>query len=158
MTATTIPVVEARNSNMRHRPVGLGVQGLADAFIMLRLPFDSEEAKTAQQRTFSRPCIYAAVTSSKDQAKDGPYESYEGSPISKGKFQHNLWDVKDEELSGRWDWETLREEVKEHGVRNSLLMAPMPTASTSQILEITNVLSRTHRMSIHVVCFQANSL
>ena len=128
------PVVEARNSNMRHRPVGLGVQGLADAFIMLRLPFDSEEAKQLNKDIFET-MYYAAVTSSKDQAKvDGPYETYKGSPISKGKFQHNLCDVKDGELSGRWDWETLRGEVKEHGVRNSLLMAPMPTASTSQIL------------------------
>ena len=128
------PVVEARNSNMRHRPVGLGVQGLADAFIMLRLPFDSEEAKQLNKDIFET-MYYAAVTSSKDQAKlDGPYESYKGSPIADGKFQHNLWDVKDGELSGRWDWETLRSEVKEHGVRNSLLMAPMPTASTSQIL------------------------
>jgi ribonucleoside-diphosphate reductase alpha chain len=119
---------------MRHRPVGLGVQGLADAFIMLRLPFDSEEAKQLNKDIFET-MYYAAVTSSKDQARlDGPYESYEGSPISKGKFQHNLWDVNDSELSGRWDWETLRGEVKEHGVRNSLLMAPMPTASTSQIL------------------------
>ena len=128
------PVVEARNSNMRHRPVGLGVQGLADAFIMLRLPFDSEEAKQLNKDIFET-MYYAAVTSSKDQAKlDGAYESYKGSPIADGKFQHNLWDVKDGELSGRWDWETLRSEVKEHGVRNSLLMAPMPTASTSQIL------------------------
>lgn len=128
------PVVEARNSNMRHRPVGLGVQGLADAFIMLRLPFDSEEAKQLNKDIFET-MYYAAVTSSKDQAiVDGPYETYKGSPISKGKFQHNLWDVKDGALSGRWDWETLRSEVKEHGVRNSLLMAPMPTASTSQIL------------------------
>lgn len=128
------PVVEARNSNMRHRPVGLGVQGLADAFIMLRLPFDSDEAKQLNKDIFET-MYYAAVTSSKDQAKlDGPYESYKGSPIADGKFQHNLWDVKDGELSGRWDWETLRSEVKEHGVRNSLLMAPMPTASTSQIL------------------------
>ena len=124
------PVVEARNSNMRHRPVGLGVQGLADAFIMLRLPFDSEEAKQLNKDIFET-MYYAAVTSSKDQAiVDGPYETYKGSPISKGKFQHNLWDVKDGELSGRWDWETLRGEVKEHGVRNSLLMAPMPTAFT----------------------------
>src|SRR6056300_1312979 len=128
------PVVEARNSNMRHRPVGLGVQGLADAFIMLRLPFDSEEAKALNKEIFET-MYYAAVTSESNARRlDGPYESYEGSPISKGKFQHNLWDVNDSELSGRWDWETLRGEVKEHGVRNSLLMAPMPTASTSQIL------------------------
>ncbi len=128
------PVVEARNSNMRHRPVGLGVQGLADTFIKLRLAFDSEEAKSLNMEIFET-MYYAAVTSSKDQAiADGPYETYNGSPISKGKFQHNLWGVKDGELSGRWDWETLRGEIKKHGVRNSLLMAPMPTASTSQIL------------------------
>ena len=128
------PVVEARNSNMRHRPVGLGVQGLADTFIKLRMPFDSEEAKALNKEIFET-MYFAAVTSSKDQAvKDGAYETYEGSPISKGQFQHNLWGVKDEELSGRWDWKELREEVEKHGVRNSLLMAPMPTASTSQIL------------------------
>lgn len=128
------PVVEARNSNMRHRPVGLGVQGLADTFIKLRMPFDSEEAKALNKEIFET-MYYAAVTSSKDQAiKDGTYETYEGSPISKGQFQHNLWGVKDEELSGRWNWQELREEVEKHGVRNSLLMAPMPTASTSQIL------------------------
>ena len=128
------PVVEARNSNMRHRPVGLGVQGLADTFIKLRMPFDSEEAKALNKEIFET-MYFAAVSSSKDQAiKDGTYESYEGSPISKGQFQHNLWGVKDEELSGRWDWQDLREEVEKHGVRNSLLMAPMPTASTSQIL------------------------
>lgn len=128
------PVVEARNSNMRHRPVGLGVQGLADTFIKLRMPFDSEEAKALNKEIFET-MYFAAVTSSKDQAiKDGTYETYEGSPISKGQFQHNLWGVKDEELSGRWNWQELREEVEKHGVRNSLLMAPMPTASTSQIL------------------------
>lgn len=128
------PVVEARNSNMRHRPVGLGVQGLADTFIKLRMPFDSEEAKALNKEIFET-MYFAAVSSSKDQAvKDGAYETYEGSPISKGQFQHNLWGVKDEELSGRWDWNELREEVEKHGVRNSLLMAPMPTASTSQIL------------------------
>ena len=128
------PVVEARNSNMRHRPVGLGVQGLADTFIKLRMPFDSEEAKALNKEIFET-MYFAAVSSSKDQAvKDGAYETYKGSPISKGQFQHNLWGVKDEELSGRWDWKELREEVEKHGVRNSLLMAPMPTASTSQIL------------------------
>jgi len=128
------PVVEARNSNMRHRPVGLGVQGLADTFIKLRMPFDSEEAKALNKEIFET-MYFAAVSSSKDQAvKDGAYETYEGSPISQGQFQHNLWGVKDEDLSGRWDWKELREEVEKHGVRNSLLMAPMPTASTSQIL------------------------
>jgi ribonucleoside-diphosphate reductase alpha chain len=128
------PVVEARNSNMRHRPVGLGVQGLADTFIKLRMPFDSEEAKSLNKDIFET-MYYAAVTSSKDLAiKEGAYETYQGSPISEGKFQHNLWGVDDQALSGRWDWQSLREEVAEHGVRNSLLMAPMPTASTSQIL------------------------
>jgi ribonucleoside-diphosphate reductase alpha chain len=128
------PVVEAENSNMRHRPVGLGVQGLADAFIMLRMPFTSDEAKKLNQEIFET-LYFAAVTASMEMAKEeGPYSSYEGSPISQGEFQHNLWGMKDEELSGRWDWASLRKEVMEHGVRNSLLVAPMPTASTSQIL------------------------
>ena len=128
------PVPEAENSNMRHRPVGLGVQGLADAFIKLRLPFTSQEAKDMNQDIFET-LYFAAVTASMEEAeKDGPYSSYKGSPISKGEFQHNLWGIKDEELSGRWDWAALRKQVKKHGVRNSLLVAPMPTASTSQIL------------------------
>jgi len=128
------PVIEAQNSNSHHRPVGLGIQGLADAFIMLRLPFTSDEAKKLNQEIFET-LYFAAVTASMEEAKaDGPYESYKGSPISEGLFQHNLWGIKDEELSGRWDWGKLRKEVKKHGVRNSLLVAPMPTASTSQIL------------------------
>ncbi|HNP67852.1 MAG TPA: ribonucleoside-diphosphate reductase subunit alpha [Aequorivita sp.] len=128
------PVIEAQNSNFRHRPVGLGIQGLADAFIMLRLPFTSDEAKKLNQEIFET-LYFAAVTASMEEAKaDGPYESYKGSPISEGLFQHNLWGIKDEELSGRWDWDKLRKDVKKHGVRNSLLVAPMPTASTSQIL------------------------
>ncbi len=128
------PVKEAENSNFRHRPVGLGVQGLADAFIMLRLPFTSDEAKQLNQDIFET-LYYAAVTASAEEAKiDGPYQTYKGSPISNGEFQHNLWGIKDEELSGRWDWAKLRKTVKKHGVRNSLLVAPMPTASTSQIL------------------------
>ncbi len=128
------PVVEAENSNMRHRPVGLGVQGLADAFIMLRMPFTSDEAKKLNQEIFET-LYFAAVTASMEMAKEeGPYSTYEGSPISKGEFQHNLWNIKDEELSGRWDWASLRKEVMANGVRNSLLVAPMPTASTSQIL------------------------
>ena len=128
------PVKEAENSNFRHRPIGLGVQGLADTFIKLRMPFTSDEAKTLNQEIFET-LYFAAVTASKDMAKDeGPYDSYKGSPISKGEFQHNLWGIKDSELSGRWDWVVLRKEVKKHGVRNSLLVAPMPTASTSQIL------------------------
>jgi len=128
------PIKEAENSNMRHRPIGLGVQGLADAFIMLRLPFTSDEAKKLNQEIFET-LYFAAVTASMEAAKlEGTYSSYKGSPISKGEFQHNLWNIKDEELSGRWDWGKLRKEVKKNGVRNSLLVAPMPTASTSQIL------------------------
>jgi ribonucleoside-diphosphate reductase alpha chain len=128
------PVKEAENSNMRHRPVGLGVQGLADAFIMLRMPFTSDEAKTLNQEIFET-LYFAAVTASMEMAKEeGPYSTFEGSPMSKGEFQYNMWGMKDEELSGRWDWASLRKEVMEHGVRNSLLVAPMPTASTSQIL------------------------
>lgn len=128
------PVKEAENSNMRHRPIGLGIQGLADAFIMLRLPFTSDEAKKLNQEVFET-LYFAAVTASMEMAKEeGVYSSFEGSPISKGEFQHNLWGIKDEELSGRWDWDKLRKEVKKNGVRNSLLVAPMPTASTSQIL------------------------
>ena len=128
------PVKEAENSNMRHRPIGLGIQGLADTFIKLRLPFTSDEAKKLNQEIFET-LYFAAVTASMEEAKqDGPYESYKGSPISEGMFQHNLWNIKDEELSGRWDWAKLRKDVKKNGVRNSLLVAPMPTASTSQIL------------------------
>lgn len=128
------PVKEARNSNMRHRPVGLGVQGLADTFIKLRMPFTSEEAKQLNRDIFET-IYYAALVASKDEAvQDGPYESYKGSPISEGKFQFNLWGVEESSLSGRWDWSALRKDIKENGVRNSLLLAPMPTASTSQIL------------------------
>ncbi|MCB0445194.1 MAG: ribonucleoside-diphosphate reductase subunit alpha, partial [Gelidibacter sp.] len=128
------PVKEAENSNFRHRPIGLGVQGLADTFIKLRMPFTSDEAKKLNQDIFET-LYFAAVTASMEEAeKEGPYQTYKGSPISNGEFQHNLWGINDEELSGRWDWAKLREEVKKHGVRNSLLVAPMPTASTSQIL------------------------
>jgi ribonucleoside-diphosphate reductase alpha chain len=128
------PVKEGENSNKRHRPIGLGVQGLADAFIMLRLPFTSDEAKKLNQEIFET-LYFAAVTASMELAtEEGPYSSFEGSPMSQGEFQHNLWGLKDEELSGRWDWAGLRKEVLKNGVRNSLLVAPMPTASTSQIL------------------------
>jgi ribonucleoside-diphosphate reductase alpha chain len=128
------PVKEAENSNLRHRPVGLGVQGLADAFMMLRLPFTSDEAKKLNQEIFET-LYFAAVTASMELAKEeGAYSTFKGSPISEGKFQYNLWNMEDSDLSGRWDWGSLRKEVVEHGVRNSLLVAPMPTASTSQIL------------------------
>lgn len=126
------PVVEAERSNMRHRPVGLGVQGLADAFILLRLPFESDEAKQLNKEIFET-IYFASMTASKDLAiQDGAYETFKGSPLSEGKFQFDLWDVKP--ASDRWDWENLRLDVMNHGVRNSLLVAPMPTASTSQIL------------------------
>lgn len=125
------PVKEAENSNMRHRPIGIGVQGLADAFIQMRYPFDSAEAKQLNKDIFET-IYFAAMTESNELAKEqGAYASYEGSPVSKGIFQYDMWDV---EPSDRWDWAGLKEEVKEHGVRNSLLLAPMPTASTSQIL------------------------
>jgi ribonucleoside-diphosphate reductase alpha chain len=128
------PVKEAENSNMRHRPIGLGIQGLADAFIMMRLPFTCDEAKKVNQEIFET-LYFAALTASMEEAKvDGVYESYKGSPISQGLFQYNLWGLEDSELSGRWDWGKLRKSIKKHGVRNSLLVAPMPTASTSQIL------------------------
>jgi ribonucleoside-diphosphate reductase alpha subunit len=125
------PVEEAKNSNMRHRPIGLGVQGLADAYILMRLPFESEEARTLNRDVFET-IYYAAMTASKDLAKiNGPYETFEGSPVSKGVFQFDMWGV---EPTSRWEWDVLKEEVKTHGVRNSLLLAPMPTASTAQIL------------------------
>ena len=128
------PVKEARNSNMRHRPIGLGVQGLADAFIQLRMPFTCDEAKELNKDIFET-IYFAAVKASVEEAKaDGAYETYKGSPMSEGQFQFDLWGVDANQLSGRWDWEGLRKEVLEHGVRNSLLVAPMPTASTSQIL------------------------
>jgi len=125
------PIPEARNSNMRHRPIGLGVQGLADAFILMRFPFDSEEARQLNKDVFET-IYYAACTASKDMAKeDGAYETFEGSPASQGKLQFDMWGVTPSE---RWEWDILKDEIKEHGMRNSLLMAPMPTASTAQIL------------------------
>ena len=126
------PVEEARNSNMRHRPIGIGVQGLADAFILLRMPFDSPEARGLNKDIFET-IYFAAMESSMELAKQhGPYETFKGSPVSKGIFQFDMWGVTPD--SGRWDWENLKKEVKQNGVRNSLLLAPMPTASTSQIL------------------------
>jgi ribonucleoside-diphosphate reductase alpha chain len=125
------PVPEAQRSNLRHRPIGIGVQGLADAFILIRMPFDSPQAKQLNKDIFET-IYYAALTASKDLAKEfGPYETYEGSPISKGILQFDMWNVKP---SDRWEWDVLRDEIKKYGVRNSLLLAPMPTASTSQIL------------------------
>jgi ribonucleoside-diphosphate reductase alpha chain len=124
------PVIEAQNSNLRHRPIGLGVQGLADAFIMLRLPFESDLAKMLNKNIFET-IYFASMTASKDLAKElGYYETYPGSPVSKGIFQFDMWGVSP---TDRWDWDGLKAEVKLYGVRNSLLLAPMPTASTSQI-------------------------
>jgi len=125
------PVPEAKKSNLRHRPIGLGVQGLADAFIMMGLPFESEEAKALNREVFET-IYYAAMTASKDISKElGPYETFQGSPVSKGIFQFDMWNVTP---TNRWEWNVLKEEVKKFGVRNSLLLAPMPTASTAQIL------------------------
>jgi ribonucleoside-diphosphate reductase alpha chain len=126
------PVEEARNSNMRHRPIGIGVQGLADTFILMRNAFDSPEAKKLNEEIFET-IYFGAMEASMEIAKEeGPYKTYEGSPVSKGIFQFDMWGVAP--TSKRWDWTKLKREVKKNGVRNSLLLAPMPTASTSQIL------------------------
>ena len=125
------PVQEARNSNMRHRPIGVGVQGLADAFLALRLPFESPAARELNKQIFET-IYHAALTASVEIAKvEGPYSSFKGSPASEGILQFDMWNVKPSDL---WEWDSLKEEIKEHGIRNSLLLAPMPTASTSQIL------------------------
>ncbi|MBK8406059.1 MAG: ribonucleoside-diphosphate reductase subunit alpha [Saprospiraceae bacterium] len=126
------PIPEAQNSNFRHRPIGIGVQGLADAFILMRFPFDSDGAKKLNKQIFET-IYYAAVSESCELAKvDGPYQTFKGSPISQGIFQFDMWDVNP--TQERYDWNGLKAEVMKHGVRNSLLLAPMPTASTSQIL------------------------
>ena len=128
------PTEETKRSNFKHRPVGLGIQGLADVFCMLDIPFESDEADKLQTDIFET-IYFAAMTSSKDISKEvGPYESISGAPIEKGVFQFEMWGKTDKELSGRWDWKSLRKEVVKFGVRNSLLVAPMPTASTAQIL------------------------
>ena len=126
------PVEEARNSNMRHRPIGLGVQGLADTFAMLGMYFESDSAKALNKEIFET-IYFASCTASKDAAiVNGPYSTFNGSPASQGLLQFDLWNMN--EHSGRWDWDSLKTEIVEHGMRNSLLLAPMPTASTSQIL------------------------
>ncbi len=125
------PIPEARKSNLRHRPIGIGVQGLADAFILMRYPFDSEEARQLNRDIFET-IYFAALTESCQLAKEeGPYETFPGSPASEGKLQFDLWNV---QPSDRWDWSALKANIKKYGLRNSLLTAPMPTASTSQIL------------------------
>merc|ERR1712198_368474 len=125
------PIEEARNSNMRHRPIGIGVQGLADAFILMRYPFESEEAKLLNKQIFETIYYGAMESSSEIAVKEGPYSTYEGSPVSKGIFQFDMWNVKPSDL---WDWAALKAKVAKNGVRNSLLLAPMPTASTAQIM------------------------
>ena len=126
------PIPEAQKSNFRHRPIGIGVQGLADAFILMRMPFDSNEARKLNKEIFES-IYYAAVSESCTLAKQfGPYETFKGSPMSNGEMQFDLWKV--QPTPGRYDWDTLKKQVIEHGIRNSLLLAPMPTASTSQIL------------------------
>lgn len=126
------PVPEARYSNMKHRPIGIGVQGLADAFLMMKLPFESEPARRLNEDIFET-IYFGAVEASCDLAAEhGPYESYAGCPASQGKLQFDLWEKKPR--SGRWDWEALKAKVLQKGLRNSLLLAPMPTASTAQIL------------------------
>lgn len=128
------PTVETKRSNMRHRPIGIGIQGLADLYATMGIPFTSDEARKINSELFET-IYFASMTASKDLAKKfGAYETFEGSPLSEGKFQYNLWQVNDEDLSGRWDWKKLRKDVMKHGVRNSLLLAPMPTASTAQIM------------------------
>lgn len=125
------PVPEARRSNMRHRPIGIGVQGLADTFMQLRMPFESQAAKELNIKIFET-IYHAAVEASCDMAElEGPYETFQGSPASQGQLQFDLWGVTPTDL---WEWDNLKERVKRVGLRNSLLCAPMPTASTSQIL------------------------
>ncbi|CAM9634615.1 unnamed protein product [Heterosigma akashiwo] len=125
------PIEEARKSNMRHRPIGIGVQGLADTFVRMRFPYESEEARQLNKDIFETIYFAACEASNEVAQVDGAYETFEGSPMSKGQFQFDMWGV---QPSNRWDWEGLRARITEHGVRNSLLVAPMPTASTAQIL------------------------
>nr|NVI77123.1 ribonucleoside diphosphate reductase large subunit [Cucujiformia] len=125
------PVPEAKNSNSRHRPIGIGVQGLADAFILMRIPFDSPKALLLNQQIFET-LYYGALEASCELAEvEGVYSTYKGCPVSKGILQYDMWNVTPTKL---WDWSVLKEKIAKHGVRNSLLLAPMPTASTAQIL------------------------
>jgi len=135
ITINYYPTPETRNSNMRHRPIGLGVQGLADVFAMLRMAWDSSEAADLNQRIFEHMYYASAETSCALAKEEGPYETFQGSPASQGRLQPDLWNVTPfTETDNSLDWKTLRQEIRSHGLRNSLLMAPMPTASTSQIL------------------------
>ena len=128
------PTAETKASNEKHRPIGIGIQGLADTFAIMGIEFGSDASKRLNEDIFET-IYYAAMEASIDLAKkDGAYESYQGSPLSQGQFQFNLWGFTDEELSGRWNWSALRKKLMKHGARNSLLLAPMPTASTAQIM------------------------
>jgi len=129
---TFYPIEEARRSNMRHRPIGIGVQGLADVFIQLGMPFTSLEARKLNKEIFETMYFAACEASMELSQKEGYYETFPGSPASKGILQFDMWDVKPE--STRWDWNKLKEDIKTHGLRNSLLIAPMPTATTAQIM------------------------
>merc|ERR1711881_448349 len=126
------PVEGARRSNMRNRPIGLGVQGLADAFMIMRLPFECDEAKQLNEDIFEALYFAACEASCELAERDGAYETYSGSPASQGRLQFDLWEVVPQ--SGRWDWASLKARIARYGLRNSLLVAPMPTASTAQIL------------------------
>jgi len=137
------PIEETRRSNFRHRPIGLGVQGMADVFMMMRLPFESEPAKRLNEDIFETIYFAACEASCDLAACDGPYESYAGSPASKGLLQFDLWNRKPK--SGRWDWTGLKGKIAKHGLRNSLMVAPMPTASTHRSWETTSRLNHTHR-------------
>ena len=125
------PVEEARRSNMRHRPIGIGVQGLADVFIMMGIPFESQEAQAVNREIFETIYFGALTCSNEIAQEEGHYETFPGSPASEGILQFDMWKVTP---TDRWDWTTLKASVVEHGIRNSLLLAPMPTASTAQIL------------------------
>ena len=143
------PVPEARKSNFRHRPIGLGVSGLADAFLALRKPFDSPEARKLNTQIFET-MYHAALTASCELSeKLGPYETYQGSPVSKGELQYDMWGVTPTDL---WDWDALKAKIAEHGVRNSLLMAPMPTASTSQIMGFNECFEPIHEQHLLAPC------
>lgn len=146
------PVPEAKRSNMRNRPIGLGVQGLADAFNILRLPFDSEEARKLNVQIFETVYHAAVVTSKEVAITEGPYETYEASPASQDQFQLDLWGVT---LSELWDWASLKEKVAKHGLRNSLLVAPMPTAFTSQILGFDECFGPYTRYGPHSIVAQS---
>jgi len=126
------PIDEARQSNRRHRPIGIGVQGLADAFLMMKLPFESEVARRLNEDIFETIYFASCEESCKLAELEGPYETFQGSPASRGQLQFDLWDRTPK--SGRWDWASLKARIAQHGLRNSLLLAPMPTASTAQIL------------------------